>query len=41
VLDCSKDLGNKRIPGLCVESMWEHRNVFIDGREARGLGRGE
>ena len=33
--------GTQENPGSCVESRWEHRNVFINGRETRGLRRGE
>jgi Reverse transcriptase (RNA-dependent DNA polymerase) len=32
--------GTKEKPGSCAESMWEHKNVFINGRETRRLGRG-
>jgi len=33
--------GTPENPGSCAESMRENRNVFINGGETRGLGRGE
>ena len=33
--------GQQKRPGSRVESMWEHRNVFINRRETRGLGRSD
>jgi hypothetical protein len=33
--------GTHKNPKSCPKSMWESRNVFINGRETCGLGRAE